>query len=297
MELFWAIFLAAVALLFDYLGLTYGHAWLAWGAAVLGWFAVVVWTGRRGGKHRNAARILWGVVLVLGTAILLNASPKISETLKREPLRSGNDTLSTSPSHVVADTLLPRGPRRVSRRMETHALKRPRFGESGEYTIIFGNNAIPLTPNVPVDLFGVGNSVIYIDGFENTKVGATLVNGEVLITAKLYAGMMGPVEVVNNKLVHTNPLWDRNYDSTAFEVVNEKLEPRLQVIQATPHSWKVYGVFVSGKGGFIAGPGHGLEFMAVFPESLRLEHKLPRLFRYPSRKYQGVELGDSLRGS
>src|SRR5256885_12972768 len=133
MELFWAIFLAAVALLFDYLGLTYGHAWLAWGAAVLGWFAVVVWTGRRGGKHRNAARILWGVVLVLGTAILLNASPKISETLKREPLRSGNDTLSKSPSHVVADTIFTRGPPREYGRMKHHESKRTRLGEPGEY--------------------------------------------------------------------------------------------------------------------------------------------------------------------
>ena len=90
---------------------------------------------------------------------------------------------------------------------------------------------------------------------------------------------------------------DRNTNANAFELVNESLEPTLQVIYERPNAIRVNGVFRLTKNGqksdfiwAIFGMHHGIyEIKDDSEKRLVLEpYKTNILFRYPSWKYPGV---------
>jgi hypothetical protein len=129
--------------------------------------------------------------------------------------------------------------------------------------------------NSPTNLFLYDKDIL---------VKAILRNGKVLITAHIFAGPRGqPAEIEENTFKLVDPSWDRNYDETAFEIVNENNNPVLQVIYKTQHDVAVYGIFKgSARDVFYVTP-NGMFINSLSPIQLK------RLFKYPSRKYLGQE--------
>jgi hypothetical protein len=96
-----------------------------------------------------------------------------------------------------------------------------------------------------------------------------------------------PVEIVNNEV--KVPSWDTNYNESALEIVNEDLEPVLQIIYTRPRSVNITGVFSGYENRTFRVTPHGsVTLPPNAPVDPRLQ--LKRLFKYPSRKYPGQEI-------
>lgn len=95
----------------------------------------------------------------------------------------------------------------------------------------------------------------------------------------------GNTRVVDSKLQISDESWDRNLDSTEYEIVDAHKDPMLQVIYDTPHSVRIYGIFPLRRGFFYVTP------KAAFDRSgSMLKGELTRLFEYPSRLHEGKEV-------
>jgi len=102
-----------------------------------------------------------------------------------------------------------------------------------------------------------------------------LENGNLYAEAKVYNGPGLPaVEVKKNDFVLRPMNWDRNFTDNALEIVNEKLQPVLQMIYKRKGLIHIQGIFSSPQGG------------AIY-EAPELPQALPRIFKYPSWKYKG----------
>jgi hypothetical protein len=71
----------------------------------------------------------------------------------------------------------------------------------------------------------------------------------------------------------------RNYDKYAFEVVDEKQQPVLQVFRKTPSSLVINGIFRYQEGTVIADDKGW--------RPMKPGDTIKRIFKYPSRNYQG----------
>jgi hypothetical protein len=156
------------------------------------------------------------------------------------------------------------------------------FRESSDYFISYGSMNHRFTTDKVERLIGMDKEDV---------LSARVEKGKILVTAKLFAGLRSqPVEIVDNTIMLRRGTWDRNYDDTAFEVVDENLKPVLQIIYTTPHNVAVYGIFGFGASGQIAAwlsPGGAIFKPTELPTDPRFQ--LKRIFKYPSRTHQGQE--------
>jgi hypothetical protein len=170
----------------------------------------------------------------------------------------------------------------------TRPAKAPTFTESEEYFVTIGGFTFSLEPGVPTDLLG-GESQNEIGMFgKELMVRGTVIDEKVKVTARLFAGPGAqPVEIVNNEV--KVPSWDTNYNESALEIVNEDLEPVLQIIYTRPRSVNITGVFSGYENRTFRVTPHGsVTLPPNAPVDPRLQ--LKRLFKYPSRKYPGQEI-------
>ena len=92
------------------------------------------------------------------------------------------------------------------------------------------------------------------------------------------------VRLVHNKFMNRPEGWDMNQDDKAFEVINEKGQPVLQIIHNTPSHIVFAGLFFSANNvpilsteiGARTGPDFGNE-----------PYPLERIFKYPESQYKG----------
>jgi hypothetical protein len=98
----------------------------------------------------------------------------------------------------------------------------------------------------------------------------------------LPTGIVGTPVVVNDsgEFSVSEPFWDRNYDTHAFEVVNDKQEAVLQVIRKTPSNLIINGIFKYQDGTVIADDKGW--------RPMKPGDSITRLFKYPSWKFPGV---------
>jgi hypothetical protein len=94
-------------------------------------------------------------------------------------------------------------------------------------------------------------------------------------------------EIRDNEIAVTPTLWDKNFNDTALEIVDENLMPRLQLIYRNPGNVMINGIF-NVPGGVLAVEEMSIEY---YPPH-KLPPKLRRIFKYPSRKYKGQELSE-----
>jgi hypothetical protein len=119
------------------------------------------------------------------------------------------------------------------------------------YFVSFGGNVIQVWPNSWADENGKtgilrSGKASLIEGYAK--------EGRVVIDAHLFAGGGSAVNVVGNQIEQNILNWDRNYDASAVEIVNELGIPMLQLIYKTPHQAEIYGVFQGTDGIYVATP-------------------------------------------
>lgn len=105
----------------------------------------------------------------------------------------------------------------------------------------------------------------------------------------------GSVTVEKNVLHKNIPEWDRCFDSTAMEVVDQNLVPMFQVIYTTPIDILIYGMF-RGNGGWAAAlTPAGMRALAPPNSSTAVpqDYHLKRIFKYPSRTSHCKEIESS----
>jgi hypothetical protein len=124
----------------------------------------------------------------------------------------------------------------------------------------------------------------------NPCVTAYIKDHRVVVDASLYAGPgLTPFEIKGNTFTLRDPQWDRNYNDTAFEVVNKDLVPVLQIIYTTPHDVLIYGIFQSDSSVYVLS-SNGAKMAAGGQFTVtRRDYPNKKLFKYPSRKYLGQE--------
>jgi hypothetical protein len=134
--------------------------------------------------------------------------------------------------------------------------------------------------------------MVTIDNRKYCLVMARVEKGKLLIDANLFAGPgLSPVAVTGGVLVQMTPEWDRNFDNTALEVVNEKLVPVLQIIYTSPQNAVVRGLFQleQRRDIVIVLTDTTMTTLKADTPLTKDNYAVTRLFRYPSRKYLGQE--------
>ncbi len=112
-----------------------------------------------------------------------------------------------------------------------------------------------------------------------------------LIDEKLYADIklfngtgLPPIEMHENRFIVRPPDWDRNANTKALEVVNEKGIPIFQLIYEKPNRIRLRGIFAGPHVVLLATEG-GMILNAT-PSKIA-EFSLKPIFKYPAWKYPG----------
>ena len=136
-------------------------------------------------------------------------------------------------------------------------------------------------PHMPFDLGG---------GYSPVTV--SFKGGVLLYDIKFWGGTgKPPIEVKNNKFTVRVPEWDRNFNASAFEVVDSNNVPILQVIRKTPTHIIVNGIFPLPDGLLLpAGPNGAIP---TGVRSVPRDFILQPIFNYPAWKYPGQLVNSS----
>ncbi len=129
---------------------------------------------------------------------------------------------------------------------------------------------------VPLKIFADDNHLLWVD------------------VSIIGMGNLPIVELKKNTLQNGIPSgWDYNSDRNIFEVVNQNLEPVLQVIRMGPFSERVNGIFPLSNGGLVqASPSGGAQYYGpgVANQAPLQGFHLDPIFKYPSNQYLGVQV-------
>jgi len=128
---------------------------------------------------------------------------------------------------------------------------------------------------------------ITVFGEQQPAISAYVDHGDLFVDAQLYSTAgRPPLELVKNKLMAMPPQWDTNFDSSAIEVVDEQGKPRFQLIYHDPHTVFLRGIFQFENRVVVIEEKN--QRFAVGSTLAEMETK--RLFKYPSRLFQGQEM-------
>jgi hypothetical protein len=127
--------------------------------------------------------------------------------------------------------------------------------------------------------------VFYMSG---DLISAYLENNILYVDTTLYAGSnLSPVEIKHNQFTVKPPQWDRNFNNTALEIVDENLLPRLQFVYKNNRNVVITGIFMFPMGILVAEENR----ITINPTD-PLTPRFRRIFKYPSRRFQGQELDE-----
>ncbi len=162
--------------------------------------------------------------------------------------------------------------------------KQPTFKEApGNFVALVGGTQYSVshlsTRQKPTRIIAFGDS---------PAITAYVENDRFYVDALLYyAPDKSPLHLVHNELKGRPPQWDRNFDDSAIEIVDERLTPRFQLIYMNARTVVLRGVFQYRDGAAVFD-----EHANYFIGSREKEVNITRIFRYPSRLHQGEELPD-----
>lgn len=140
-----------------------------------------------------------------------------------------------------------------------------------------------------------GESACLIKIAEACLVKAYAENNRVVVDAAIYSGPgFSPLEVKKNQFSLNDPMWDRNFNDSAFEVLNAKLTPVLQIIYTTRNNVLINGLFQVGRTVYALSPA-GFDTRGYPADGgviTKDDYLVHRIFKYPSRTYPGQEEHD-----
>jgi len=268
--------------------------WMGFILIVVAFFGLMVFGVKRERRSMNIIGIIPFLWIILGISILIGGALIVSYgvSLAWPPIRiettSAAHPIIEPPKQPTAEEIaaavakmMPTQPNKPEDKKEP-LQKEPTFKEMpGPFIVTFGNNRAVIPANAtkenPTRIITVGDTEILY---------AYLENGKLYVNTMLYSGSgIPPVEIKHNEFIVRPLQWDRNYDETALEIVDEKLQPRLQLVYKNPRNVVIYGIF-TWPNGLILMDESGMMINPNPP----LAPKFRRIFKYPSRLYQGQEL-------
>lgn len=158
------------------------------------------------------------------------------------------------------------------------------------FTIDFGSNLIVCDANQLRNGLNVSNAIIV--GF-SLPIQIDLSNKTLEVSVTIENEQGQPLaNIVNNqwRVFEQTPHWDRNYNSSAFELIGQDDTPVLQVV-LIPNNNTIYvmGDFYSQTGRDLVTPNG----ITLHPLSEQVNESLSPLFRYPSDEYWGQSAGSN----
>src|ERR1700722_1161675 len=206
------------------------------------------------------------------------AEPKHEESKKELPkIESAPMVLGVKPAPSKKETRPAEHPKPKPTSESPSAATQPEMGfhESTDvYWFTLGENGLSAAATVAGLRLGQKPFV----GFPIT-VFAKDTDNKIHYQISIWNGM-SPVEVTDDELSLHEPFWDRNFDKTALEVVDEKQAPVLQVMWKTPRNLVINGIFRLQNGSVVIADSNGWRPM-------KPGDKIRPLFKYPSRRFQG----------
>ena len=169
--------------------------------------------------------------------------------------------------------------------------KSPTFTESESFYVLIGSNDY----RVSMESTKKEPSEIRLYGEPRASIRAYVEGGKIYVDTLLDIGAgKEPLKLVHNDLRNRPPRWDRNYDNSAIEIVDESLVPRFQLIYKDRMTAQLCGVFRFQDRAVVIN-SHNVHYFAGSYES---DNDIRRVFEYPSRLHAGEELNTSpVKGS
>jgi len=162
----------------------------------------------------------------------------------------------------------------------TGSLDDPEIDVSKPFEIQFGGYHYFIDPGEEIDLA----KGLKIGGFEY-PFKFEFKNEKIFISANIYNEDHEKVATIkeNNWTVNENAIIarDRNYNDYAFEVVDDQMRPRLQVIVKEQNKIQIGGYFYTENGAILATSN---SLYVNWPPD-EIENKIERIFKYPSDRY------------
>ncbi len=113
---------------------------------------------------------------------------------------------------------------------------------------------------------------IYFNSTGDMKVDCTVYDEDGSVAAK----------IMGNDFSLINGQWDRNWDSTGFEIINGNGIPFFQIDRPRPNLIKIRGMFITSLGVKLSATDAGVQSRRKDPENLPKPRKL---FLYPSSQF------------
>lgn len=200
----------------------------------------------------------------------INAAPLTIPKVTKSPHKVNRDQVQESAPQEA--TTNPIGPPE----------KEPTFKEAlGDFVVVLGGHVHRISK-----LSTKGNPARIAPFGDSRSITAYVEGGKLYVDALLYyAPDEPPLELTHNELGGTPRKWDRNFDDSALEIVDENLVPRFQLIYKDARTVLVRGVFQFQRGAVVF-EENASHFFIFSREN---EVKITRIFQYPSRLHQGQE--------
>jgi hypothetical protein len=165
----------------------------------------------------------------------------------------------------------------------------PDFGEDAETAVVsFGNNQASFDLSV---LRGQ-KSVQAVKFTDDSGISIRLNNENLLLVSCMIWSPIGmlPIGIIDNKFYGTLPLgWDKNYSPDAFEIVDNKGNPALQIIRNQPNQIVIRGVFPGCYGkNYVGDAFTATKFEGPPPKEFSISH----IFKYPAWRHKGEYLNN-----
>jgi hypothetical protein len=127
-------------------------------------------------------------------------------------------------------------------------------------------------------------------GFGDYKpIRVYLEQGKLFADISMYGGPgKPPIEIKHNEFILRMPGWDRNFDSSSLEIVDQAQLPILQLIYQNPHTIIINGIFYTPNRQIILGDT-GSSTMPI-GKPIPKDIKINRLFKYPFSQFQGKRI-------
>jgi hypothetical protein len=132
---------------------------------------------------------------------------------------------------------------------------------------------------------GNGQSNYLVGSPAGSPIKEYVENNKFFVDAILFqAPGFGSVELKRNILHKNIPDWDRCFNATTLEVVDDKLTPVFQMIYTTPNDIVINGIFRLHENVFIFSP-KGFSSQSADQPITNVEYSVKRIFKYPTRTY------------
>lgn len=228
----------------------------------------------------------------LGRALPVKAnnqpSPQHQEPPKPAPVQQQSSGTASPNTSIIGNNNKVTNNITINSHTRTSKLVQPTFKEnSSTATVFLGGGGMSFTRSIqmlrqmpwePFLLRTKDNSIF-------SPVSIRVLGDTLLVSTQVGGGPRPIIQVLDNEFTVNNSFFDRNSNDRALEVVTDNGAVIFQLIQKSPTSIVLNGIFPTPDGGLILAGPEGTLTGATASDLERF--KLKPIFKYPAWKYPG----------